>query len=704
MKRTPLLLLAILSLLFVGCSNDDQKMLIPDEAFSAYISAYTTGVVSTSSSIDIVFNEPVGGENYHESTPPNCFSTSPQLAGKLKWLNEYTLSFVPDEPMPSGKLYEADLKLSDLMNVPSEHAHFKFAFRTMQQHLTSQILSTGNYDDNNLSLIFISGVVRSSDAAISDLIERSFSASQAGKSLSIAWRHIDAQTHEFTIDSIVRTEKAGEISMLLNGAPLNSETNESFTQRIAGLSEFSVFQSYVVQQPEQHAVIVFSDPLESNQNLSGLIQINGIDFRSVINGNELKIYPTNRLNGQVDIEIFPGLINRAGYKSEDNLLLSFFFDSHKPEVRISQTQRTILPSSNGMSMSFEAVSLNEVTVKVIRIYQENVHQFLQVNDLNGNYELQRVARPVITRSVSLKGMAADLGKWNTFYLDLSDIIEVEPGAIYHCEISFSKKQAIYPCEDDDATEADDESETWADDENEASWWDSVEGYYDYDWYYYDYDYTERENPCSNSYYHSGRKITFNVLSSDIALVAKKEMNGKWQTWATDIVNGKPLQGVEMSFRNFQGSIIATSTSDAEGHISVDFGENVPYILQGVRNGQFAYLKLASGNSLNLSRFDIEGTATSEGMKGFIYGERGVWRPGDTLFLGFMLDPGTNILPNGHPVKIQVFDARNKLIFKSTVSGVKSGHYAWAVPTNMDAPTGLWHAYVKIGNASFSKSL
>ena len=47
-----------------------------------------------------------------------------------------------------------------------------------------------------------------------------------------------------------------------------------------------------------------------------------------------------------------------------------------------------------------------------------------------------------------------------------------------------------------------------------------------------------------------------------------------------------------------------------------------------------YLKLDDGSALSMSMFDVGGTETQDGLKGFMYGDRGVWRPGDSLFITF----------------------------------------------------------------------
>ena len=106
----------------------------------------------------------------------------------------------------------------------------------------------------------------------------------------------------------------------------------------------------------------------------------------------------------------------------------------------------------------------------------------------------------------------------------------------------------------------------------------------------------------------------------------------------------------------------------------------------------------------LSRFDIGGKETERGLKGFIYGERGVWRPGDTLHVTFMMEDREKRIPQNHPVSIEIFNPRGQFYTKQiSVSGV-NGMYVFHIPTRPDDPTGLWNAYVKVGGASFHKAL
>src|SRR3982750_1581312 len=122
------------------------------------------------------------------------------------------------------------------------------------------------------------------------------------------------------------------------------------------------------------------------------------------------------LSPLVDGRIFPSPIKRiAG------------FDEVKPAIRFIG-EGNILPSTNGLSMPFETVNLRAVDVKIVKIYENNVLQFLQNNDLDGNSQLAQVGKKVIEKRINL-GITnpADFSVWKKFSLDLSSLIKAEPG-------------------------------------------------------------------------------------------------------------------------------------------------------------------------------------------------------------------------------------------------------------------------------------
>ena len=120
-------------------------------------------------------------------------------------------------------------------------------------------------------------------------------------------------------------------------------------------------------------------------------------------------------------------------------------------------------------------------------------------------------------------------------------------------------------------------------------------------------------------------------------------------------------------------------------------------------GSTAYLKVTDGAERSLSRFDVGGETLSKGLKCFIYGERGVWRPGDTLHVTAIVADKNRALPKDHPASLEVYTPQGQFYAKYVRKGT-DGFYSFAIPTKEADPTGYWNAYVKVGGSSFHKTL
>ena len=88
----------------------------------------------------------------------------------------------------------------------------------------------------------------------------------------------------------------------------------------------------------------------------------------------------------------------------------------------------------------------------------------------------------------------------------------------------------------------------------------------------------------------------------------------------------------------------------------------------------------------------------------MYGERGVWRPGDTLHISFILEDREKRIPDKHPVALEIYNPKGQFYTKMISTQGMNGFYTFTVPTQADAPTGLWNAYVKVGGSTFHKGI
>jgi len=109
-------------------------------------------------------------------------------------------------------------------------------------------------------------------------------------------------------------------------------------------------------------------------------------------------------------------------------------------------------------------------------------------------------------------------------------------------------------------------------------------------------------------------------------------------------------------------------------------------------------------SLPVSHFDVGGQDVVSGVKGHIYGERGVWRPGDDIYLTFVLEDKGGVIPDSHPVTMRLFNPKGQLVQSVTSSTPVEGFYAFKLKTGEDAPTGDWTAKAQLGGSIYSKTL
>ncbi|MCB8999812.1 MAG: hypothetical protein H6540_07085, partial [Bacteroidales bacterium] len=683
-------------------------------SYNPEISAFTSGMISCESSIRLVLSSDYEGEiNTSDPVSIRLFEFKPSISGKAFWIDKRTLEFIPDNKLPSSQDYKAVFHVSKLFPKKPGVKDFEFSLHVIP--LDISIDFTGLKTRNNTDLVWneITGLLRATDKTDNREIEKMITARQNGRSLPISWQHLsDGLSHAFTIDSVERREQPGGVELSWDAGELNSKIKGNKTYDIPALNDFKLLSSKIIQQPEQYIELLFSDPIKSDQYLNGLISLsNFVNLKFTVENNSIKVYPEIRQGGKLSLNISPGIKNILSFPFSENMVIPLNFEELKPAVRLIG-QGVVLPQSEGMIFPFEAVNLKAVDVKVIRIYENNIAQFLQVNDLDGSSELKRAGRLIAKKTIPLtSSRAISLKEWNAFAIDLAKIIKAEPGAIYRVEIGFRMKHSLYSCsggettETSSLTEVDDEDNTITD--SEMAYWDARYGYYSYDYYDYDYDYdydwSERDNPCSPSYYGDRRKVARNILSTNLGVIAKAGNDKSYMFAVTDLVSTDVISGVKLDLYNFQNQLLTTATTDKDGFAHVKTEEQ-PYLLIASKDKQRAYLRLYEGASLSLSQFDVSGSEVQKGIKGFIYGERGVWRPGDSLFINFILEDKENVLPQNHPVSFELYDAQAKLNTKQIQTQGLNGFYSFKTRTNPDDATGNWRLDVRVGGLVFSSRI
>ncbi|MCF6294694.1 MAG: MG2 domain-containing protein [Flavobacteriaceae bacterium] len=686
--------------------------------FKDYINYTTSGRVSILSPIDIGLVKDVEGWVANNEILDNLVSISPKVKGALMVKTPRTITFVPNEALKPDTEYTVTIKLNELRpNIPPEFQNYTFQFKTIKPNFS---VVTHHLQSYNKEWQYIEGTVNLADATKLDDVKMLLMASQKGSDLSIKWDESNdiSTVFEFKIDSVNRKIDDSEIKFVWNGKSINASNKGENTITIPGINNFTIVDVSVVQSPEQHLSINFSDRLKKQQNFDGLVTIQNVKTpKFIVSGNVLKIYPDTRIVGNIQIDVFQGIKNNEGFKLKQPFSELVSFEELKPQVQLI-TGAGILPNSQDLKFNFEAVNLKAVDVRVIKIFENNVLQFLQDNNLGSNNEggIRRVGRRIVKKTIPLiKNDIDNTGKWKAYSIDLSSYFKADLGAIYRIELSYKKAFSLYDCATNNTSVANFDDEYYYEDEyydtdlresntddedfREEAYWDNVT----YNYRRYTYNWRERDNPCHDAYYNYDRIVSSNLIASNIGVIAKRGNNKSYYFAVTNILTTNPIANATVELFNYQQQPIKKTTTDSEGLTIID-ADNQAYFAIVTKGKETSYIKLSDGNSLSMSKFNVSGKTLQRGLKGFIYGERGVWRPGDSLHLTFMLNDNANPLPQEHPIKMEVTDANGKLVYRKVHQNGINNFYRFSVPTSAEDNTGNWNAKVSVGGASFYKTL
>ncbi len=667
--------------------------------FKEYISNFTGGLVSTRSDIRVVLAFEKKDWKPNQVLDKNLFDISPSIDGKVVALSNNTVAFIPEEKLDQDTEYQVTFKLSEVIKTTPGLENFKFTLKTIKQDF---VIATQDVQSYSKDYQYLNCVLKTADDLDFESAKKLVTAQQKDKQLKVKFnKDMSTPTEfKFVIDSIRRYVEDTTLEIKYDGSDVDIETKGNIKYPVAGKDNFKVINVEVPDSSNQALLINFTDPLKKGQDFSGLVSVETAqNLKYATQGNVLKVYFAEPLKGNQLLEVFQGIESDEGFKMKKTFATRVLFEQIKPNVRLIKSG-TIMPSSNNLRLNFEAVNLSHVDVRVFKIYKNNILQFLQDNDLNGSQSLRRVGQPIAKTTLSLKdSKLANSGKWNTYALDLSKLITPEPGAIYHVEFSFKKSYSLYTCdsmEADENSESEDEQEA---DENDVNYSEG-NGYDDY--YYDDYEWRERQDPCTNSYYYN-TKIATNVLATDLGVIAKRGENKSYFFAVNNIVTTEPVCGAKVDIYSFQQQKLGSANTDALGIVNFKI-DKFAYFAIVTQGDNATYIKLDDGNSLSVSNFDVSGETLQKGLKGYIYGERGVWRPGDNLYLSFILNDAQNKLPKTQPIKFRLSDPNGKVVYQAVKKANDMNHYAFVVPTDTEAPTGSWEAMVSVGGARFFKNI
>ena len=128
--------------------------------------------------------------------------------------------------------------------------------------------------------------------------------------------------------------RSQELTISWDGTSTGVNQKGSSLINIPPSGEFSIIDIIMSAGENQKIEIIFSDPVEAAQEIEGLIQFTPSTETTVnINSNIISLFPSNRLQGTVSLNVESSLKNNKGVTLTSSFLKQLDFTAVPPGIK-----------------------------------------------------------------------------------------------------------------------------------------------------------------------------------------------------------------------------------------------------------------------------------------------------------------------------------------------------------------------------------
>ncbi len=190
-----------------------------------------------------------------------------------------------------------------------------------------------------------------------------------------------------------------------------------------------------------------------------------------------------------------------------------------------------------------------------------------------------------------------------------------------------------------------------------------------------------------------------IMFTDTALTSFSGADGV-DVFARSISTAKPLSGVELTLIAANNDVLASVVTNADGRarferaaVNGDYPLTPKMIMAYGAQGDFAALDLTRA-PLDLSDRDVAGRAAPPRIDGFVYFDRGVYRPGETAHVSGLLRDSAGAAIASRPVTAAVRRPNGTLAHERRIDALSIGGFSFSYDIPASAARGVWRVEVK----------
>ncbi len=645
--------------LFISCSGPKSEKPSSEEVeypaeVAKIISRITSGSIVPTDQIQVQFINSVVSEEDLNQKIDNPFSFSPSISGEAKWVQTNLLVLETSKPLDSRVNYTGKLDLKSISeDFDVEEVDIKFYVEGREISEFQGDLEVQS-PSNPKNLVYKGKVSFTQEVNLDQLKEAS-----SMTSTKLNWNQESSTSFSFTSDVITRQSSTKKYTFILDRSPLDLAENLERNVEVVPLQKLKLARIEKDEQGKSPKLMLkFSDQLDAKQSIDGFISVTpDVDMKVQQLGKYIVLDGNFKFGNEYSITVRKGLKSRWGTATDQDFVDKVKFADVQPQVQFS-SGGIFMPTSNNKRLQFLTTNLSRVHVEVKKVFDENIEQFFRGesirSDKNRNNEFRNTY--VSTVGAIIYNQTLEIGdtknEWLIHNLSLDKVFEEYSNGLYLIRINFNPQDVLVPINEDELR-----------------------------------------------YIQKNGQVYKPITISDLGVIAKHHSKDRVDVFVTDLKNAQPVQNAKVTIRKYDTESVGHTNSD--GKVTLASGYNRMIIVE--KDGQTSMI-IPREMQWNKSGFDVGGMSSYDlKTRGYIYTERGVYRPGDSVNLSCIVRYASGS-PDNVPAYFKLYNPEGTLAEEQTQRGAIDGFYNFNFGTDQNDPTGNWSAQVRVGNKTFYHTL
>lgn len=377
-----------------------------------------------------------------------------------------------------------------------------------------------------------------------------------------------------------------------------------------------------------------------------------VPFRLSSESGKLFIHGDFQPETTYSFQLKRGLKSTAGEELKYDAAFQFKTPALQSELQCKSSGRIFPLFRKNQTLPLEIVNLDELKITVVKLHENKIAQFWRPwEGLSGN------GVKIFSKTIPLKQVR---NQKFSFSLDLTELIPGWQPGVYGLRIQGS------------------------------------------------------DDGCS--FYNTKQELSIALTDMAIQTVCD-EAHQKVFAAVRSLKDGKAYPGVEVMLFSSKQQPLAKGITDASGLVRLDYSQAAaaadpddrPFSVLAKNGTEYSFLTDLRSARNSLAEFNYPGNEESAAPRAMLYTERGVYRPGETVYLtSWIRKPDLSVYA-GAPCSILLQDPNGNTIFSRTLKTDKNGLIQLTFPLPEDVPGGLYRFLCKPedgndapvwGNASF----